>query len=123
MRCKRVTLCYSNINNKPKDEKMTNQIANEILNQLGNNKFIAMTGAKNFVASSDSLSFSIGRNKTRCNRVVITLTPADVYTVEFWFVSVKTGKVSELAKVSGVYNDMLRAVFTEQTGLNTSLAR
>jgi hypothetical protein len=35
-------------------------VSHEILRQLGGNKFIAMTGAKNFVGSENSITFRIG---------------------------------------------------------------
>lgn len=42
---------------------MTNtMIAETILQQLGGNKFVVMTGAKNFVALENGIKFNIGRN-------------------------------------------------------------
>jgi hypothetical protein len=38
---------------------MAHEIEQEILRQLGGNKFIAMTGAKNFVAGDGILAFRI----------------------------------------------------------------
>ena len=47
---------------KIKEGKLTEsqQVAKTILQQLGGNKFIAMTGAKNFGSSKNSLQFKIG---------------------------------------------------------------
>jgi hypothetical protein len=66
-------------------------VAKTILNQLGGNKFAAMTGAKNFVDCGDALSMKIGRNKTSSNYLKITL------------------------------NMMLDDMFTAHTGMYTSL--
>ena len=35
---------------------------NQIIQQLGGNKFIAMTRAKNFVRTGDGIKFRIGKN-------------------------------------------------------------
>ena len=58
-------------------------IANEILNQLGGNRFIAMTGAKTLVHDDNSLRFRIGKNKSRANMIRITLNGLDLYDMEF----------------------------------------
>jgi hypothetical protein len=94
---------------------------NVLLRQLGGNKFKVMTGAKNFVYSKAdrSLSFKIGRNSKRVNGVRITLDASDTYTMEFMWNTVK--KQTTRAKVSGVYAEDLQRVFTEHTGMYTSL--
>jgi len=95
-------------------------IAKTILSQLGGNKFIAMTGAKSFVGSENSLTFRIGRNKTRCNYVqVIYNYGKDLYEMRFGFVSIKGLK--ELKKIEEVYAEDLQDLFTEFTGLYTHL--
>ena len=62
---------------------MTTTIANTILNQLGGNRFVAMTGAKNFVALENGIRFKIGRNKSKANTVKITVNGLDLYDIEF----------------------------------------
>lgn len=100
-------------------------VAQTILEQLGGNRFIAMTGAKLFINLNDpgtrgGLQFNIGRGATNgANRVVITLNAADLYDVRFY--SVRALKFKPLQSFSGVYADKLRAVFTQATGLETSL--
>lgn len=59
-------------------------IATTILNQLGGNKFIAMTGAKNFIAVKDGIRFNIGKNGSKANMVQIVLKWDDTYTMQFW---------------------------------------
>lgn len=94
-------------------------IAATILAQLGNNKFIAMTGAKNLMGLGDGLSFQIGRNSSKANRVKIKLAADDTYTVSF----ARYAKldVKQLEQFDGIYCDQLREVFTRYTGLETSL--
>lgn len=90
-----------------------------ILEQLGGNKFIAMTGAKNLVAGGAYLSFHIGRNSAGINGVRIELTYQDLYKVEFLRLSKKECKVVE--KYEGVYSDDLQNLFTRVTGMATRL--
>jgi hypothetical protein len=94
-------------------------IAHEILNQLGGNRFIAMTGAKNLIGHPDGLSFRIGRNGANVNYVKVTLTASDDYTVEFKHV--RSNGIKTIALAEGVYNDNLQAIFTEKTGLYTRM--
>jgi hypothetical protein len=95
------------------------QIAKTILEQLGGNRFVRFTGAKNLVALESGLLFSIPKAKDSINRVRITLTPADTYTVEFC--AVRGSKVKEVAKLEDVYCDMLVELFETNTGLYTHL--
>lgn len=98
-------------------------VAKEILRQLGGNKFLMMTGAKNLVGGENSLSFSLpgsgGFTKNGINLVRITLTPNDLYTVEYIKRRGTTLKV--IAKSENIYNDMLQSDFTEKTGLYTRM--
>ena len=93
------------------------KIAYEILKQLGGNRFIAMTGAKNFgiTAGNNGIAFSIPRTN-RVKYVRITLNGLDTYDVEFL-----NTKLKLIIKRINVYNDQLQAVFTAQTGLYTRL--
>lgn len=92
-----------------------------IYDQLGGNRFKAMTGAKNFCYSEKEkfLSFSIGRNSKGINRVKITLTAQDDYTMQF--ASVRGTNYNIKKTVEGVYCDMLQDVFTMETGMYTKL--
>ncbi len=90
-------------------------IAQEILAQLGGRGFSMMTGAKNFVDHGNGLGFRIGRNASRANHIKVTLTPADLYDVEFSAVSVRG--CNRVARVEGIYVDQLRPIIAEQTGL------
>lgn len=95
-------------------------IAKTILSQFGGNKFIAMTGAKSFVGSENSLTFKIGRNSSKCNYVkVIYNYGKDLYEVEFLYVSTKGSKV--LKKFEEVSAEDLQERFSEVTGMYTYL--
>lgn len=92
-------------------------IAQTILSQLGGNRFIAMTGAKMFVADKNALIFRIPRaNKVVCVR--IQLDPSDTYTMKFF---AKDGPVGlkEVKTFTDIYSDMLQDCFTRVTGLYT----
>ena len=103
-----------------KEEQKT--IAETILNQLGGNQFIAMTGAKNFTYS-DKCSFGckIMRNQSKANYIRINLSSVDLYDIEFLYITIKTMKTK--ATFNNIYNDQLRGLFERITGLNTSLTK
>lgn len=93
--------------------------AQTILSQLGGNRFAAMTGAKNFVAIDDGLTFKIGRNAKSVSHVTITLNGLDLYDVKF--IRCRGTKITTVAEFDNVYADTLRIVFESATGLYTSL--
>jgi hypothetical protein len=95
--------------------------AEEVLKQLGGRKFLAMTGAKNFVKDDKErqIMFKLPKAKSGINFVRITLTSMDVYNVEF--ISLRGTNIKTVATEKGVYNDQLQSVFTKHTGLYTSL--
>lgn len=92
-----------------------------ILQQLGGNKFIAMTGAKDFVRSGDTmLQFSVGRGATnKTNKVRIELDANDTYTMRFYRIWKMEAKVIE--EITGLYAEDLQRIFTDRTGFLTSL--
>ena len=57
-------------------------VASIIHEQIGHSALF-MIGAKNLIGLDDGLRFNIMRNNSGANRVTVTLTPADTYTVEF----------------------------------------
>jgi len=101
--------------NESVNERMDKRQAAVTLKQLGGNKFIAMTGAKNFGFGKDGLSFKIGRNAKAVNYVVIDLNGKDLYDIKFQ----KGTRV--LKQVNDVYADQLQKIFTKYTGMYTSL--
>lgn len=99
---------------------MTRSQATETISQLGGKKFIAMTSAKSFVYGENGLQFSIGSGaKRKINKVVISLNDSDTYNMQFW--SIKGVDMRKVAEHKNVYNDMIRNIFTFETGFLTSL--
>jgi hypothetical protein len=99
----------------------TTTVAETILQQLGGNRFLAMTGAKNLVGDDRMLQFSISGNltKDKSNKVRITLNELDLYLVETF--RLRGADFRVCSKVENVCFDMLPAVFSSITGLNTHL--
>ena len=104
--------------------------ATTILNQLGGNKFIAMTGAKDFLTGGNDITFKIGKNSSKANMINIILDEDDTYTMKFIkftnFRMTKTfefieAKTEVLKEVKGIYCDMLQDLFTQYTGLYTHI--
>jgi len=102
-------------------QKENKVVAWEILKQLGGNRFIAMTGAKNFLRDDNKqlIAFKIGRNSKSINHVRITLNSMDTYDMEF--LMIRAGKITIKSQAKGIYNDQLQDIFTEHTGLYTHL--
>ena len=97
---------------------LNENVAKTILQQLGGRKFIAMTGAKNFVDGGSYLTFKFPRSNG-INFAKIILNSMDVYEVEFYYIS--GGSVKLKHRIDGVYFDMLQSIFTQYTGLYTHL--
>jgi hypothetical protein len=108
------------------------EVYKEILNQLGGNKFLTMTGSKNLLYSSENpnwLSMHLIRNKIGAKYLKIKLTSMDLYTLTFSTskkvldksIGIKVDTHVILKVVENVYFDMLQNIFTNVTGLNTHL--
>ena len=95
------------------------KVAETILNQLGGRRFVMMTGSKQFIAGKDSLSFKLSRNSSGANYLRITLTPMDVYNMEF--ISIRGNSMKTKHEFNDVYCDILTSIFEKTTGLYTSL--
>ena len=104
---------------KKKIKESGRNIAKTILQQLGGNKFIAMTGAKNLGFTNNGLQMKIGRNSKGITHVIISLKSTDTYDVEFTKMRGVNRKV--VKKLKGVYADQLGKIFTKFTGLRTRL--
>lgn len=91
-------------------------VSKTILEQLGGNRFIAMTGSNHFLGGADSLSFRLVPNRSKLRWMRIVLTPMDVYTVTLLNLKGVVGETHE-----NVYAEDLRGLFTSITGLATSL--
>lgn len=110
------------------------RIAATILQQLGGRRFIAMTGSSHFTATGNGLRFKVGRNSGRVTHVDIQLNAMDLYDVEFFRMDRKKNKAlsfpgythwdyskKTVKTYSDVYFDSLQSIFTDVTGLYTSL--
>lgn len=98
------------------------QIAHTTLQQLGGNRFIAMTGAKYFsFGDKGELNFKLPSGKYKA--VKIEVNANDLYKVTFYKMSKKGGVPTVTGTV--VRDDVdvsnLRGVFERETGLATSL--
>lgn len=108
---------------------MPTTIANTILAQLGGRRFTVMTGCSMYLADGNTLRMKLARNLSGANKLHITLTGMDDYTLEFYKLTAPgfrrgafhEGSTRLVKKVEGVYADQLQAVFTEVTGLETRL--
>lgn len=108
-------------------------VAHTILEQLGGNKFIAMTGSHNFVSDNNgnTLRMKLTKNASGFNYLTIDYTDLDLYNMRFEKVrntplhKLRAGempfKITDKKEIEGLYNDMLQSIFTKVTGLNTSL--
>lgn len=107
---------------KRKANPTPSQVPQIILQQLGGSKFIAMTGAKEFIGGSEFLGFKIPKNRSSANRVTIKYFPAkDLYEIDF-IKSERYGLNTKIVKsFDNVYADQLRDIFTSVTGMETSL--
>ena len=109
----------TSIFNESINERMDKRQAGELIKQLGGNRFIAMTGAKNFVVGPKGAGFKIGRNSKGINYVRIDLDGRDLYNMEF--IQARGGNMKVKSKEKGVYFDQLRKLFTKNTGMYTTL--
>lgn len=111
--------------------KMNSDVPKIILQQLGGNKFVAMTGSYDFVGLKDGLRMTLRKNMSKANRLEIKLNGLDYYDIVFYKhlnggISLKTGKVREtkdtvIQRFEDVDFESLQSIFTQVTGLNTYL--
>jgi hypothetical protein len=96
-------------------------VANTILEQLGGNRFLAMTGAKNLLGGENFLAFGLPGTMTTkgINKVRITLNGFDTYDVEGF--KIRGTRVEPIAFRQDVHAENLRETFTRMTGLDTHL--
>lgn len=124
--------------------------SNIIFNQLGGQKFVVMTGAKNMVSTENGLTFQIGKNASKANLVKVTVNANDTYNLQFWNkgkeinsillmvkyfqqglndeqIRIKVAEAEKkaepkmLKEYSGIYSDQLQDLFTEYTKMYTKL--
>lgn len=91
--------------------------AQEILTQLGGGRFVAMTGAKNFVAGESELRFDIPGGK----KVIVKLNAMDLYDITVGKLNRKTWEFKVMLEEIDIYNVQLASTFTRMTGLYTTI--
>lgn len=101
--------------------KTDKTVAIEILRQLGGNKFLAMTGARNLACDNNSMSFQLSQNMTRdrISHVKITLNAMDTYDIEYF--NIRGTNIKKVDTFECAYCDMLVDVVSERVGLAFSL--
>lgn len=100
---------------------MTLTVAKTILAQLGGNRFVAMTGAKNFVGCETGLTFQLPKIYNGISHVNVTLDCDDTYVMTFSKFNNRKLEFTIVARHVGIYCDMLQNLFTNETGLYTKL--
>jgi len=102
------------------NERLNQSQAKTLLRQLGGNKFIMMTGAKQMSIGKDGLTMKIGRNSKSITHVAIDLDRGkDLYVMKF--IRVRKGIPKVVKQYDGVYADNLNNIFEKETGLYTRL--
>ena len=107
--------------------------ADIILEQLGGNRFIVMTGSNHFLSDGNTLRMHLAKNGSKANRLEITRNGKDLYDMRFYRYtaprySTRGGefrtypeKITEVKTYNDVYCDQLQELFTEVTKLYTHL--
>lgn len=95
-------------------------VATTILHQLGGNRFIAMTEAKNIAFDENSLFFKIGKNNKKINTVSIIYDYGkDLYKIKFQIITPKIFKT--ISEFEDVFFTDLKTIFEKETGLFLTL--
>jgi hypothetical protein len=93
------------------------EIAMTILQQLGGmNRLNIMTGAYNFLIVNNGVSFKI--KNPRANYIKVTLTSMDLYNLEIG--RIRGGKYTVVYEGEGLYNDQLKPIIEQKTGMYLS---
>lgn len=96
-------------------DRVANNVAKTILQQMGGNRLFAMLGATLVNTTSDSVTFKWpNRERSRGNAVKVTLLPDDTYEMTFFNMSGRGAK--KVKEYRGVYADQLIDLFEKQTG-------
>ncbi len=109
-----------------------------ILQQLGGNRFVAMTGCRDFIADNSGknpvLRMRLTKNLSGCNKLEIEYNRGlDLYNMKFYRITINSvfpltrANRNEMVKISrekeynGIYADQLAEIFERHTGLRTKL--
>jgi len=89
---------------------MTNT-AEMILEQLGGNRFLVMTGSRVFSKGQHSLHLKLAPNKSGADRLTITINSLNLYMMQF-----RKGTGESVFGINGILLAQLKKIFTENTG-------
>lgn len=96
------------------------QVAKTILSQIGGNRVVAMIGAHSFTGTENALTFKFkARASNSSNCIRITLTPDDLYKVEF--ISLRGKSVKTKGEFDSIYAEDLKHLIEKETRLYLSL--
>lgn len=102
------------------DKKRDLEIANTILQQIGGMGTLKMmTGAYNFIALKNGVSFKI--KNQRANYIKIVLTAMDLYDIEIG--RIRGFKYTVVEKAEGLYFDQLKGFIERVTGMTLTVPR
>ncbi len=102
-----------------------------VLEQMGANKFLAMTGSKVMRCNDEVLELKLKSNFSKANKLIISLNSNDTYNMEF--ISNKPAKLNvnkmtftdevntQIKLIENVYYNNLTKIFTELTLMYTCL--
>lgn len=93
--------------------------AQNILRQLGGNRFLMMTGANQIVATDEGVRFRIPRAQNRIKALEVALNGKDLYDLRW--LNIKGFSCKVIREDKDVYADQLCGFFETRTGLRTSL--
>lgn len=94
-----------------------------IYQQLGGQRFAALTGTRKLVGYTNGLTMTLAKNESGANRLAITLTPNDTYVMRFFKYSPYSETMTEIELFEDVYCDQLQDLFEHVTGFDLSLCR
>lgn len=95
-----------------------NQVAQQIISQLGGiNRLAAMIAINRIAYSDNSVKFMF-KGSRKANLVQITLDASDTYTMKFYRIR---GEIKPVNELNGLFNNQLKSVFENETGLRLSL--
>jgi len=97
------------------------EVGRTILEQLGGNRFLAMTGAKP-IGIKNGLKLQLKMTTVKIGKnLEITLNGNDLYDLAFYNIDKKTYDKVVKKEIKDLYCDQLVEIFERETGLFTSL--
>ena len=100
-----------------------NEITKTIIDQMGGgNKIIAMTGGRILTDDNNNAIHIHYKMCRKSNRVIVKYDYAsDLYDMEFFQYSKTKYTCKKISEYKGIYFDMLKSIFEDETGLYLSL--